>query len=262
MSLSRHPNLLPVYGSFVNGPKLFIVTPFLSAGSLLDIMKTAYPHGIDESCIATILKQALQGLEYLHRNGLIHRDVKAGNLLMDGDGLVQLADFGVSSSLMETGERKGAIRKTFVGTPCWMAPEVMQQSGYDYKADIWSFGITAMELATGHAPFAKYPPLKVMMMTLNNEPPTLDRDQTYHKYGKAFKDLIDSCLQKDPSRRPSAEKLLQHAFFKLAIKKKDHLATDLLTALPPITRRAHIKKTEPRFSEDVKGMSWDFSSSS
>ncbi|KAJ3233485.1 hypothetical protein HDU78_006406 [Chytriomyces hyalinus] len=259
MSLSRHPNLLPVYGSFVNGPKLFIVTPFLSAGSLLDIMKTAYPTGIEESCIATILKQALQGLEYLHRNGLIHRDVKAGNLLMDEDGLVQLADFGVSSSLMETGERKGN-RKTFVGTPCWMAPEVMEQSGYDYKADIWSFGITALELATGHAPFAKYPPMKVMMMTLQNDPPTLDRDQTRHKFTKCFKDLIDACLQKDPNKRPTAEKLLQHAFFRQYTKKRSHLATDLLQALPPITKRAHIKRTVPRFTEDAKGVSWDFSS--
>jgi serine/threonine protein kinase len=119
MSLSKHTNLLPVHGSFVNDSKLYIVTPFLSAGSCLDIMKTAFPEGFEETAIATILKQTLQGIEYLHKNGLIHRDVKAGNLLVDDDGLVQLADFGVSSSLMETGERKGS-RKTFVGTPCWM----------------------------------------------------------------------------------------------------------------------------------------------
>ncbi|KAI8607478.1 kinase-like domain-containing protein, partial [Chytriomyces sp. MP71] len=261
MSLSRHPNLLPVYGSFVNGAKLFIVTPFLSAGSLLDIMKTAYPHGIEESCIASVLQQALAGLEYLHRNALIHRDVKAGNLLMDEDGLVQLADFGVSSSLSENSmERKGAHRKTFVGTPCWMAPEVMEQSGYDMKADIWSFGITALELATGHAPFAKYPPIKVMMMTLQNDPPTLDREQTRYKYSKSFKDLIDSCLQKDPNKRPTAEKLLQHAFFRNATKNRSHLAKDLLQALPPITKRAHVKKALPVFTDDAKGVSWDFSS--
>lgn len=200
MSLSKHPQLLPVYGSFVHGSKLYIVTPFLSAGSCLDIMKTAFQEGMDESSIATILKQALEGLVYLHKNGLIHRDVKAGNLLIHEDGLVQLADFGVSSSLMETGERKG-LRKTFVGTPCWMAPEVMEQSGYDYKADIWSFGITALELATGHAPFAKFPPIKVLMMTLQNDPPTLDRDSTKHKYSKTFKDMIDMCLVKDPAKR-------------------------------------------------------------
>jgi len=200
MSLCKHENLLTVYGSFVHESKLYIVTPLLSAGSCLNIMKYAYPEGFEEVVIATILKQALLGLEYLHKNGLIHRDVKAGNLLMSEDGLVQLADFGVSSSLMETGERKG-LRKTFVGTPCWMAPEVMEQSGYDYKADIWSFGITALEMATGRAPFAKYPPIKVLMLTIENEPPTLDRDQCRHKYSRTFKEMIDLCLNKDPSKR-------------------------------------------------------------
>lgn len=124
MSLCRHPNLLPILSTFVYETKLWIVTPFLSGGSCLDIMKGYYQLGMEEHTIATILKQALQGLAYLHKSGHIHRDVKAGNLLIDKeDGTVKLADFGVSSSLLEDGERQGT-RKTFVGTPCWMAPEV------------------------------------------------------------------------------------------------------------------------------------------
>ncbi|KAI7818409.1 kinase-like domain-containing protein [Gamsiella multidivaricata] len=246
MALCKHPNVLRVNGAFVTESKLYIVTPYLSAGSCLDIMKTAYPDGFDEISIATILKQALQGLDYLHKNGHIHRqvgDVKAGNLLMDDDGSVLLADFGVSSSLMENGDRRG-MRKTFVGTPCWMAPEVMEQAGYDYKADIWSFGITAIELATGHAPFAKYPPIKVLMLTLSNDPPTLDRESTKHRYSKLLKEMIDSCLQKDPTRRPSAEKLLNHSFFKQA-KKKSYLVTSLLANLPPLEQRPPKSKFTP-----------------
>jgi len=256
MSLCKHPNLLTVYGSFVHESKLYIVTPLLSAGSCLNIMKYAYPDGFEETVIATILKQALLGLEYLHKNGLIHRDVKAGNLLMSEEGLVQLADFGVSSSLMETGERKG-LRKTFVGTPCWMAPEVMEQSGYDYKADIWSFGITAIEMATGRAPFAKYPPIKVLMLTIENEPPTLDRDQCRHKYSRTFKEMIDLCLNKDPSKRPSAEKLLQHPFFKQA-KKKSYLADTILQSVPSIQMRP-LKIVKQQEVED-ENITWDFDS--
>ncbi|KAI1317519.1 hypothetical protein EDD11_008326 [Mortierella claussenii] len=271
MALCKHPNVLRVNGAFVTDSKLYIVTPYLSAGSCLDIMKTAYPDGFDEVSIATILKQALQGLDYLHKNGHIHRqvfnqrvwaecvccmiDVKAGNLLMDDDGSVLLADFGVSSSLMETGDRRG-MRKTFVGTPCWMAPEVMEQAGYDYKADIWSFGITAIELATGHAPFAKYPPIKVLMLTLSNDPPTLDRDSTKHRYSKLLKEMIDSCLQKDPIRRPSAEKLLNHSFFKQT-KKKSYLVTSLLQDLPPLEQRPP-RKAEKKPVLPEKGVSWDF----
>lgn len=166
MSLCRHENLLRVLASFVNDSQLWIVTPFCSGGSCLDLLRTAdNRNGImNEAAIATILWQALQGLAYLHSNGHIHRDIKAGNLLLNLDGSVQLADFGVSSSLTEGGNSR-AMRKTFVGTPCWMAPEVMEMTkGYDNKADIWSFGITAYELANGHAPYAKLPAMKVRII--------------------------------------------------------------------------------------------------
>lgn len=252
MALSKHPNVLRVYGSFVNGSKLYIVTPYLAAGSCLDIMKSSFPDGFDEISIATILRQALEGLIYLHKNGHIHRDVKAGNLLMDQQGTVLLADFGVSSSLAENGD----LRKTFVGTPCWMAPEVMEQAGYDYKADIWSFGITSLELATGHAPFAKFPPMKVLMMTLSNAPPTLDRENTKHKFSKCFKDMIDLCLQKEPSKRPSAEKLILHPFFKQA-KKRDYLVKSVLAHVLPLNKRPHRKIPQKHVSIENTEQ-WDF----
>ncbi|KAI7869516.1 hypothetical protein BDF14DRAFT_1782209 [Spinellus fusiger] len=254
MALSKHPNVLRVHGSFVSGSKLYIVTPYLSAGSCLDIMKTSFADGFEEITIATILKQTLEGIVYLHKNGHIHRDVKCGNLLMDEHGTVMLADFGVSSSLSANGDK----RRTFVGTPCWMAPEVMEQtsSGYDYKADIWSFGITCIELATGHAPFSKFPPLKVLMMTINKESPTLNRDTTRHKYTKVFKEMIDMCLQKDPTKRPTAEKLLQHPFFKQA-KKKDYLTKSVLVHVTPLDQRPH-KKIPLKHISFQTTEQWDF----
>ncbi|KAI8078158.1 kinase-like domain-containing protein [Gilbertella persicaria] len=254
MALSKHPHILQVYGSFVHGSKLHIVTPYMAVGSCLDVMKLSFPDGLDEISIATILKQALEGLTYLHKNGHIHRDVKAGNLLMDQDGSVLLADFGVSSSLMETGEK--GVRKTFVGTPCWMAPEVMEQADYDYKADIWSFGITAIELATGHAPFAKLSPLKVLMMTLNNDPPTLNRETATNKFSKVFKEMIDSCMHKDPLKRPTSEKLLQHPFFKQA-KKPDWLAKNLIAEIPSIENRP-TKKVPQKPTSTANTDEWDF----
>ncbi|ORX63041.1 kinase-like protein, partial [Hesseltinella vesiculosa] len=256
MALSHHENVLPVYTSFVSSSKLCIVTPYLSGGSCVDIMKTAFPDGLDETCIATILKQALEGLAYLHKNGHIHRDIKAGNLLMDEDGTIVLSDFGVSSSLIETGERNA--RRTFVGTPCWMAPEVMEQAAQDYKVDIWSFGITAIELATGQAPFAKLPPLKVLLMTLSNDPPTLPRETSTHSYSRLFKEMVDACLNKDPCKRPSAEKLLLHPFFKQA-RKKDHLVKTILVGLPPLELRPRkkIQRHEISLSTPTEDV-WDF----
>ncbi|GAA0155280.1 non-receptor serine/threonine protein kinase [Lithospermum erythrorhizon] len=235
MVLVDHPNIVKSHCSFVHDHNLWVVMPFMAGGSCLHILKANHRDGFEEVVIATILREVLKGLEYLHNHGHIHRDVKAGNILIDSHGAVKLGDFGVSACLFDAGDRK-RMRNTFVGTPCWMAPEVMEQvHGYDFKADIWSFGITALELAHGHAPFSKYPPMKVFLMTLQNAPPGLDYERD-HKFSKSFKQMIASCLVKDPSRRPSAQKLLKHSFFKQA-RSNDYIARMLLDGLPALGDR-------------------------
>ncbi|KAI3806934.1 hypothetical protein L1987_22852 [Smallanthus sonchifolius] len=243
MILVDHPNVLKSHCSFVNDHNLWVVMPFMPGGSCLHILKSAHPDGFEEVVIATILREVLKALEYLHDHGLIHRDVKAGNILISERGAIKLGDLGVSACLFDSGDRQ-RTRNTFVGTPCWMAPEVMEQlHGYDFKADIWSFGITALELAHGHAPFSKYPPMKVLLMTLQNAPPGLDYERD-KKFSKSFKQMIASCLVKDPSKRPSAKKLLKHSFFKQA-KSNEFIARKLLEGLPALGDRLQaLKKKE------------------
>ncbi|KAJ8906254.1 hypothetical protein NDN08_002747 [Rhodosorus marinus] len=235
MSLSSHPNVVPYSTSFVDGTDLWVVMPLLTGGSVQSLLNGLFPGGMPEPLAQYLLFETVKALDYFHKHGQIHRDVKAANILLTSQGQVMLSDYGVMGWMVEGGvERKAA--QTVVGTPHWMAPEVLEQRhGYNYKADIWSLGITALELAQGHPPYMNYPPVKILLMTLNEPPPQLTGQPSF-EYSKAFKEMLQLCLQKDPKRRASTSDLLQHRFFR-NVKKPDDLP-ELLSRLPPLGSRA------------------------
>jgi serine/threonine-protein kinase OSR1/STK39 len=260
MRLSSHTNILNHHVCFTSQTQLWMVMPIMDCGSVGNILKCFYRNGIQDEClVATILKEILQGLNYFHEHDQIHRDVKAGNVLLDRDGKIYLSDFGVASYL-----HSGKNAKTFTGTPCWMAPEVIESennAGYGFKADIWSFGITAIELVKGAPPLIDYPPMKIILMIRNSDPPQLGKDDDLDS---SFKEMVNSCLQKDPSKRPTAENLLKKKYFNKA-RNCDYINTHLTNILPPLEEMVSIPRLFTGLVRDRNNSeadSWDFNLSS
>ncbi|KAK9723153.1 Protein kinase domain [Popillia japonica] len=198
------PYVVKYYGSYFKNTDLWIVMEFCGAGSVSDIMRLR-KKTLTEDEIATILCDTLKGLEYLHLRRKIHRDIKAGNILLNSEGHAKLADFGVAGQLTDT----MAKRNTVIGTPFWMAPEVIQEIGYDCVADIWSLGITALEMAEGKPPYGDIHPMRAIFMIPTKPPPSFREPD---KWSPEFIDFVSVCLVKSPEERATASDLLNHVF--------------------------------------------------
>lgn len=204
LSVCNHPNVVRYYGSYRTPDALWISMEYCAGGSVSDVMH-ALGRPLEEDMIAYVCSEVLKGLSYLHSNGRVHRDIKCGNILLTDQGEVKLADFGVAAQLTSTLSK----RNTFIGTPHWMAPEVIQSSSYDGKVDIWALGITAIEMAERYPPRWRVNPNRVIFMVVRDPAPHLAEPNSWTL---SFQDFISQCLMKDPKSRPTTRLLQQHKF--------------------------------------------------
>lgn len=209
LSVCRHPNIVELIEAYYYNSKLWMLIEFCEGGAVDSIMNEL-EKPLTEPQIKYVCHELCQGLSFLHKNKVIHRDMKAGNVLLTIGGQVKIADFGVSAKNKYTLQK----RDSFIGTPYWMAPETIQcetvrDNPYDYKADIWSLGITLIEFAQRDPPHHDMSPVRVLLKIQKGEPPKLDFPS---RWSKEFSEFLTICLNKDPSKRPSADDLLEHPF--------------------------------------------------
>jgi len=202
----NHRNIIAIKGCYMIKPELWVVMDFIDGGCLTDILQNFPKVLLNEPEIAYVCQQVVEALEHLHGLGRMHRDIKSDNVLLSTKGSVILADFGSAT-------HQAVGRKSVIGTPYWMAPELIQGQAYDSKVDIWSLGIMLRELLQGEPPFAEYPPLKVLFLLATQEIPPLDDPE---RWSPELIDFNNQCLQKDVSLRPSSKDLLAHPFLKKA----------------------------------------------
>ncbi|XP_055950020.1 serine/threonine-protein kinase 10-like [Argiope bruennichi] len=217
LSECKHKNIVELLEAFFYEGKLWILIEFCEGGAI-DTIMVDLEKPLTESQIRYLCHEVCEGLQFLHEHKIIHRDIKAGNILLTMDGGVKLADFGVSAKNKHTLQR----RDSFIGTPYWMAPEVVlcetfRDNPYDYKADIWSLGITLIELAEMDPPNHEMTPMRVLLKIQKQDPPTLSQPS---KWSKQFNDFISKCLVKDPQKRASAKELLEHPFIAGALDSR------------------------------------------
>lgn len=206
MHKCKHKSIINLVGCYSNNQDLWIVMEFMSGGKLTDLLLNTH---FTEPEIAAVCKECLEALKFLHDNNKIHRDIKSDNLLIGSNGVVKLADFGFCAELNGPNDK----RRSVVGTPYWMAPEVIRGVDYDYKVDIWSLGIMALEMADGEPPLLDLPPLRALFIIATQPPPTLRNPE---QWSSTFKDFLALALAKNPAKRATADELLKHQFIQKA----------------------------------------------